>query len=84
MHTELTSATSSVYVGNFANTASSLKFDNVQANIKYQFTPSVFAGAMYTYTLGHFNSNAGNSEPKWHHLGLMADYRLSPQTDVCA
>ncbi len=83
-HTDLSNATNSVYVGNFANTASSLKFDNVDANVKYQSTPSVFAGAMYTYTLGHFNSNAGNSEPKWHQLGLMADYRLSPRTDVFA
>ena len=34
LHTDLTSATSSVYVGNSANTASSLKFDNLEANIK--------------------------------------------------
>jgi predicted porin len=81
-HTDLNNATASVYVGNFANTASSLKFDNFEANVKYQFTRNIFAGAMYNYTLGHFNSNAGNSKPKWHQVGVMGDYTLSSRTDV--
>jgi predicted porin len=51
-------------------------------NFKYQFTKDVFAGAMYNYTLGHFDSNAGNSKPKWHQFGLMADYQLSQRTDL--
>ncbi|RDK00897.1 porin [Paraburkholderia lacunae] len=81
-HTTLNDATGSVYVGNFANTASSLKFDNFELNAKYQFAKNAYVGAMYNYTLGHFNSAAGDSKPKWHQIGLMADYNLSVRTDV--
>lgn len=81
-HTDLNNATGSVYVGNFANTANSLKFDNFEVNLKYQFTKNVFAGAMYNYTIGKFNGNAGDSKPKWHQFGLMADYQLSTRTDL--
>jgi len=81
-HTDLNNATGSVYVGNFANTANSLKFDNFELNFKYQFTKNVFAGAMYNYTVAHFDNDAGNSTPKWHQFGVMADYALSPRTDV--
>jgi predicted porin len=81
-HTSLNDATGSVYVGNFANTASSLKFDNFELNAKYQFTKAAYVGAMYNYTIAHFNSNAGNSKPKYQQFGLMADYNLSGRTDV--
>jgi len=81
-HTTLNDATGSVYVGNFANTARSLKFDNFELNAKYQFAKNAYVGAMYNYTLGRFNSAAGDSRPKWHQIGLMADYNLSVRTDV--
>ncbi len=81
-HTDLNDATGSVYVGNFANTASRLTFDNFEANFKYQFTQNIFAGVMYNFTLGHFDSNGGNSKPKWHQVGAMGDYKLSERTDV--
>ncbi|MEK6350173.1 MAG: porin [Burkholderia sp.] len=81
-HTTLNDATSSVYVGNFANTANSLKFDNFEVNAKYDITKAAYVGAMYNYTIGHFNSTAGNAKPKWHQFGLMADYALSKRTDV--
>ena len=81
-HTSLNDATGSVYTGNFANTATSLTFDNFEVNAKYQFVKNAFVGAMYSYTLGHFDSTAGNSKPKWHQVGLMADYNLSSRTDV--
>ncbi|MGF6446504.1 porin [Paraburkholderia youngii] len=81
-HTSLNDATGSAYVGNFANTASSLKFDNFEVNAKYQIVKNAFVGAMYNYTLGHFQSAAGDSTPKWHQIGLMADYNLSVRTDV--
>ncbi|MGF6772287.1 putative porin [Paraburkholderia sp. GAS199] len=81
-HTTLNNATGSVYVGNFANTANSLKFDNFEVNAKYQFMKAAYVGAMYNYTLAHFDSNAGNSKPKYHQFGLMVDYTLSPRTDA--
>jgi predicted porin len=81
-HTSLNNATGSVYVGNFANPATSLKFDNFEVNAKYQFMKAAYVGAMYNYTIAHFDSNAGNSTPKYHQLGLMVDYTLSNRTDV--
>ncbi|TDY16675.1 putative porin [Paraburkholderia sp. BL6665CI2N2] len=83
-HTTLNNATGSVYVGSFANAASSLKFDNFEVNAKYQFTKAAYVGAMYNYTIAHFNSNAGDSKPKYHQFGLMVDYTLSTRTDVYA
>ncbi|MGU7769142.1 porin [Burkholderia sp. MR1-5-21] len=81
-HTSVDDATGSTYVGSFANPANSLKFDNFEVNAKYQFAKNLFVGGMYTYTLGRFDSAAGNVKPKWHQAGLMADYFLSPRTDV--
>lgn len=81
-HTNLTDVTGSEYFGDLANPASSLKFDNFEVNAKYQFTPSVFAGLMYTYTTSDFVSTAGNSKPRWGHVGGMIDYSLSKTTDV--
>lgn len=81
-HTDLSNPTGSVYVGNFTTVPSSLKFDNFEVNAKYQFTPSFYVGGMYTFTEGHFNAATGSSKPKWHQIGLMADYNLSKRTDV--
>ena len=81
-HTSLNDATGSVYVGNFANAATSLKFDNFELNAKYQLTKAAYVGAMYNYTIAHFDSSAGNSKPKYQQVGLMADYNLSARTDV--
>ncbi len=53
-------------------------------NPKYQFAPSFFAGAIYTYTDARFNGPAGNKKPAWHQLGVMGDYLLSKRTDVYA
>ena len=81
-HTNLRDVTGSEYFGNLANPASSLKFDNFEVNAKFQFTSSVFAGLMYTYTTSKFVSTAGNSKPRWGHVGGMIDYSLSKTTDV--
>jgi predicted porin len=81
-HTDLSSPTGSVYVGNFTTVPSSLKFDNFEVNAKYQFSPSFFVGGMYNFTEGRFNATTGNAKPKWHQVGLMADYNLSKRTDV--
>jgi predicted porin len=81
-HTYLRDVTGSEYFGNLANPASSLKFDNFEVNAKYQFTPNFYAGLMYTYTLSHFQSNAGNSRPHWGQIGGMVDYNLTKRTDI--
>jgi predicted porin len=65
-------------------TVSSLTFDNFEVNAQYYFTPAFFGGAMYTYTRGRYDASNGNSKPKWHMAGLVADYYLSKRTDVYA
>lgn len=83
-HTDLKNPLSSVYVGAFATTPNFMKFDNFEVNAKYQFTPALFAGAMYTYTHAKLGSLTGDSSPSWHQVGVMADYNLSKRTDVYA
>jgi predicted porin len=63
--------------------ASSLKFNNFEVNAKYQFTPALYVGGMYTYTQATYDGTSGGSaKPKYHQFGLMADYNLSKRTDV--
>lgn len=58
------------------------KFQNFEINGKYQLTPALFIGAQYVYTDGKFDAAAGTVKPKYHTIGLMADYNLSKRTDV--
>ncbi|MFM0290391.1 porin [Paraburkholderia megapolitana] len=62
-------------------TLSALKFQNFEVNGKYQVTPTFFVGAQYVYTLVNYEASTGNLKPKFHTLGLMADYNLSKRTD---
>ncbi|MGU7781992.1 porin [Burkholderia sp. PU8-34] len=69
--------------GSFSGTgADSLRFDNFEFNVKYDFTPAFFVQAMYTYTLGKYSASSGTVRPKWHQAGLMFDYAISKRTDV--
>lgn len=63
-------------------TLNALKFQNFEVNFKYQFTPALYAGAQYVYTVENFETSLGNAKPKIHSVGLMADYNLSKRTDV--
>ena len=76
---------SSGYVGAItpaAGTLSNLRFQNFEVNGKYQISPALFVGAMYTYTRASFNATTGKQNPTYHSVGLMADYNLSKRTDV--
>jgi predicted porin len=85
-NTYVTQPLSSGYVGAITPaggaTLSSLRFNNFEVNAKYQFTPALYAGAMYDYTRVSFNASNGQSHPAFHLAGLMADYSLSKRTDV--
>ncbi|RDV00264.1 porin [Trinickia dinghuensis] len=63
-------------------TLSSLRFQNFELNGKYQISPALFVGAMYTYTRASFNATSGSAHPNYQQVGLMADYNLSKRTDV--
>jgi predicted porin len=78
----------SVYVGSITppngGTLSALKYQNFEVNAKYQFTPTFFVGGQYVYTTSSFESSTGTPKPKYHTLGLMADYNISKRTDFYA
>ncbi|QYY33808.1 porin (plasmid) [Cupriavidus pinatubonensis] len=76
---------SSGYVGPITpptGTLTSLRFQNLEVNAKYQLSPSYWVGAMYTYTWANFNATSGKQHPNYHTLGLMGDYAFSKRTDV--
>ncbi|MBR8346026.1 porin [Burkholderia ambifaria] len=79
-HTVLNDPVSSTYFGTLPAGATLLRFDNVEANVRYQVTPTVVFAAMYAYTLGRFDGASGDATPRWHQAGLMLDYLLSKRT----
>ena len=76
----------SAYVGSITppngGMLTALKFQNFEVNGKYQFTPVFFVGAQYVYTAAAMDATSGNAKPKYHTVGLMADYNLSKRTDL--
>ncbi|WP_433704243.1 porin [Paraburkholderia sacchari] len=64
----------------------SVRFNNVEANLRYNLTPALGIGAMYAYT--NLNGAAsmiatdGSTSAHWHQFALQADYALSKRTDV--
>lgn len=84
---EIADPRSSAYVGEIAppsGTLTGLRFQNLEANIKYQPRASYWFGAMYAYTRASFRATSGKSHPVYHSVGVMADYVLSKRTDVYA
>ncbi|AJG21733.1 Outer membrane protein (porin) [Cupriavidus basilensis] len=84
-NTDVNDPQSSGYVGPIAPAVgkpSSLRFQNIEVNAKYQFGASYWLGAMYSYTRADFNTTSGKQHPTYHSIGLMADYLLSKRTDV--
>ena len=55
-------------------------FNNVEANFKYQLTPSLLLGAAYDYTRA--SKVNGNSAAQYHQPSVGVDYFLSKRTDV--
>lgn len=58
-----------------------VQFNNLEANLRYNLTPALGVGAMYTFT--NLNGSAsmigtdGSSSAHWHQFALQADYALS-------
>ncbi|HDR9764096.1 TPA: porin [Burkholderia cepacia ATCC 25416] len=82
---------SSVFVGsivpvtaNGPGSVSNLRFQNAEISGVYAISPSIFAGAQYSYTLANFKSSTVDAKPQYHTISLMADYFLSKRTDVYA
>jgi predicted porin len=84
-NTYVANPTSSGYVGAITlptGSLSNLRFQNIEINGKYQFTPAFYLGGMYTYTRTDFNATTGKLKPNYQSVGLMADYSLSKRTDI--
>ncbi len=62
----------------------SLRYNNIEVNGRYQLTPALGIGAMYTYTNvnGSVLYDNGSNSAHWHQFALQADYALSKRTDV--
>jgi predicted porin len=58
------------------------KFDNVEANFRYQITPALLAGLAYVYT--HASGADGRPGATYHQAQTGTDYFLSKRTDVYA
>ncbi|MDR6383708.1 putative porin [Paraburkholderia caribensis] len=82
--TRLDNATS---INNVADTAIKLpqdtvRFDNIEVNVRYFVTPKWHISAAYVFTYGRFDTPAGTRYPKWHQVGLLNTYFLSQRSDV--
>ena len=66
-------------------TLNSLRFQNLEVNFKYQFTPAITFGITDTYTDGHISgSPTFGSDPKFNQVNAQAIYAFSKRTDVYA
>ncbi|MEM5315657.1 porin [Paraburkholderia sp. JHI869] len=63
----------------------SVRYNNLEANFRYNLTPALGIGAMYSYTNANgagIDAGTGSSSAHWNQFGLQADYALSKRTDV--
>ncbi|OBR53136.1 porin [Paraburkholderia tropica] len=79
-HVAIQQPTASVYVGSLGDNLSGLRFDNIEANWRYNISPALFVGAMYTYTLAHADEGGEHQSLHWNQVGLMGQYSLSKRT----
>ncbi|KVX09148.1 porin [Burkholderia ubonensis] len=83
-HTNIAQPTGSIWLGDLGLTNASLKYDNIEANAKYDFTPAFSVGGMYTYTRAKLSNGGFNSSLHYNEGGLMAMYYLSKRTTLYA
>lgn len=61
-----------------------VRFQNVEVNVRYSVLQNWDVSAGYTFTAGRFARPAGVRYPKWHQVGIVNTYFLSPTTDIYA
>jgi predicted porin len=81
-HVNVEQPTSSIYVGDLGSNTSALKFDNLEFNLRYNFTPAFLVGGMYTYTRAKVDQSGDESSLHWNQLGLLVQYNLSKRTTL--
>ncbi|WP_176079861.1 porin [Paraburkholderia tropica] len=81
-HANVDQATTSLYVGDLGTPTPDIRFDNIELNLKYDLTPSLFIGGMATYTRAHISRADTSATIQWDQLGLMSQYSLSKRSAV--
>ncbi|PRX92042.1 porin [Paraburkholderia sp. BL25I1N1] len=79
-HANVDQAKASLYAGDLGTPAPDIRFDNVEVNLKYDVTPTLFVGGMATYSRAHVNRGGLPSTIHWNQIGLMSQYSLSKRT----
>lgn len=59
-----------------------IKFDNLELNGQYFFSPTVWGAAAYTFTHASQHTLTGDYSSDWNQLSLMLNYVLSKRTSV--
>lgn len=82
-HVDVYNPTANGYAPNLGSaTWNSWKFDNIEINGQYFFTPVLFIAGAYTFTHGNLADAVSGSSQNWHQLSLMLNYSLSKRTSV--
>lgn len=81
-HVNVQRPVSSLYLGDLGVNDASLRFDNVEFNVKYDVLVDVSIAGMYTYTMAHLKQGGAESSMHWNQVGAMAQYLLSKRTSV--
>jgi predicted porin len=61
---------------------SSATFNDVEAGLKWNFTPTLYAGVAYNYTKGNAVNGTDLGNQHYNQVSLLTDYSLSKRTDV--
>jgi predicted porin len=51
-------------------------------NYRFNFSPDIWVGSMYTYTRANVEKDGATKNVNWNQVALIADYLLSKRTDV--
>ncbi|WP_322093890.1 porin [Paraburkholderia bannensis] len=82
-HVDVYSPTAVSYVSDIGSFDwSSWKFDNIELNGQYFFTPALSVVGAYTFTHGDLKAATGSTSQNWNQLSLMLNYSLSKRTSV--
>ncbi|WP_321789820.1 porin, partial [Paraburkholderia sp. J94] len=79
-HANVEQANASLYAGSLGLPKPDISFNNIELNLKYDVSPMLFVGGMFTYSRAHVGRGADTAVIHWNQLGLMSQYSLSKRT----
>ncbi len=81
-HVALQNPSGSIYVSNLGLDGTDVNFDNAELNARYDITPSIMVGGMYTFTRAKVERGGNDETVHWNQVGAMAQYYLSKRTTL--